>query len=72
MIIGKVLRQYRLLNELTHEELAQEIGITRAAVLRIEAGKDVGSDKIATLISWLFRTERPSAAAIAKARGESK
>lgn len=55
MKIGKILRQYRLLNELTHEKLAAEIGISRAAVLRIEAGKDVGSDKVATLIAWLFK-----------------
>lgn len=59
MKIGKILRQYRLLNDLTHEQLAKEIGIPRAAVLRIEAGNDVGSDKIATLIGWLFRSEKP-------------
>jgi transcriptional regulator with XRE-family HTH domain len=58
MRIGKILRQYRLLRELTHEELAEEIGISRASVLRIEAGKDVGSDKIATLIYWLFHSEK--------------
>lgn len=55
MKIGKILRQYRLLTEQTHQQLADEIGVSRASVLRIEAGKSIGAEKVAAIISWLFR-----------------
>lgn len=55
MKIGKMLRQYRLLTEQTHQQLADEVGVSRASILRMEAGKSVGADKVAAVISWLFR-----------------
>lgn len=40
--LGKALKYFRLEREMTQAQLAEFLGISRAGVARIEAGKEVG------------------------------
>lgn len=43
------LKKYRLLNNMTQEELAEKVGVRRETILRLEAGKYNPSLKLASL-----------------------
>lgn len=45
------LKKYRLLKDLTQEELAQRVGVRRETIMRLEAGKYNPSLKLAIDIS---------------------
>ncbi len=45
------LKKYRLLQELTQEQLAEQVGVRRETIMRLEAGKYNPSLKLAIDIS---------------------
>jgi len=49
------IKVYRAMNDLTQEDLAQAIGVTRQTILAIEKGKYVPSLDLAFRISRQFR-----------------
>lgn len=55
MKLGEVLKKYRLIKELTLRELAGEIGVSAATLLRLESGKAPDSRTLLLIINWLMR-----------------
>jgi transcriptional regulator with XRE-family HTH domain len=53
MKLGKVIRTYRLMQELTLRELGQEIGIGAATLMRIEKGHDPDGPTLVKVQAWL-------------------
>jgi transcriptional regulator with XRE-family HTH domain len=52
MKLGKVIRTYRLMQELTLRELGQEIGIGAATLMRIEKGHEPDGTTLAKVLAW--------------------
>jgi len=50
------LKKYRLLKELTQEQLAEKVGVRRDTIMRLEAGKYNPSLKLAIDISRVVET----------------
>ena len=50
------LKKYRLLKELTQEQLAEKVGVRRETIMRLEAGKYNPSWKLAIDISRVVET----------------
>ena len=50
------LKKYRLLKELTQEQLAEKVGVRRESIMRLEAGKYNPSLKLAIDISRVVET----------------
>jgi transcriptional regulator with XRE-family HTH domain len=57
MKLGKVIHKYRINNELTLRELAQEIGIGAATLMRLEQGRDPDGATLAKVLNWLLSSE---------------
>lgn len=53
MRLGRVIKVYRLHSELTMRELADEIGIGPATLMRIEHGQSPDGDTLVKVLSWL-------------------
>ena len=49
-------KKYRLLKELTQEQLAEKVGVRRETIMRLEAGKYNPSLKLAIDISRVVET----------------
>lgn len=52
MKLGKVIRTYRLMQELTLRELGKEIGIGAATLMRLEQGRDPDGPTLAKIWTW--------------------
>jgi len=50
------LKKYRLLQELTQEQLAEQVGVRRETIMRLEAGRYNPSLKLAIDISKAVNT----------------
>ncbi|MEG0153324.1 MAG: helix-turn-helix transcriptional regulator [Cellulosilyticaceae bacterium] len=50
------LKKYRLLKELTQEQLAEKVGVRRETIMRLEAGRYNPSLKLAIDISRIVET----------------
>lgn len=50
------LKKYRLLKDLTQEQLAEKVGVRRETIMRLEAGKYNPSLKLAIDISRVMET----------------
>ena len=50
------LKKYRLLKDLTQEQLAEKVGVRRETIMRLEAGKYNPSLKLAIDISRVLET----------------
>ena len=50
------LKKYRLLKDLTQEQLAEKVGVRRETIMRLEAGKYTPSLKLAIDISRVVET----------------
>ena len=50
------IKKYRLLKELTQEQLAEQVGVRRETIIRLEAGKYNPSLKLAVDISRVLKT----------------
>jgi transcriptional regulator with XRE-family HTH domain len=55
--LGKVLRKYRVISELTLRDVGKEIGIGAATLMRIEQGRVPDGDTLAKILVWLFKKE---------------
>lgn len=55
MRLGVVLRKYRIMEERTLRELGKEIGISAAAVLRIEQGRGCDAATFMKVLIWLTK-----------------
>ena len=53
MKLGKVIRTYRVVNELSLRALGQEIGISAATLMRIEQGLDPDGPTLVKVQAWL-------------------
>ena len=51
-----ILKKYRLLKDLTQEQLAEMVGVRRETIMRLEAGKYNPSVKLAIDISKAVNT----------------
>ena len=49
------LKKYRILQELTQEQLAEQVGVRRETIMRLEAGKYNPSLKLAIDISRVVK-----------------
>lgn len=52
--LGKVLKVYRLHSELTLRELANEVGIAAATLMRIEHGQVPDGATLFKVFTWLM------------------
>ena len=57
--IGKVIRKYRVTQEIDQKDLANEIGIKPAVLSRLESGKDASQETVLKIIIWLFSEQQP-------------
>lgn len=55
MNLGKVLRMYRLVNEIGFREFAKELKISAATLNRIEMGKSCSMEVSMKILYWLFK-----------------
>ena len=55
MIVGQLIRAYRLKNKIRLRTLALDIDIPHATLVRIERGEKVDGVTMRKLINWLFR-----------------
>ncbi len=53
--IGKLLRKWRLVNDLNLRVLSKEIGIGTATLMRIEHGQSCDQGTMMKLLNWLFK-----------------
>lgn len=56
-MIKSNLKVYRAMHDLTQEDLAEKIGITRQTVIAIESGKYLPSLSLAFKIAKLFKVK---------------
>lgn len=54
MKLGAVMRRYRVTNELTLREVAKEIGIGAATLMRLEQGRVPDGETLARVLAWLM------------------
>ncbi len=54
--IVNLVRQHRLMSEMTQQELADRVGVTRQTILSIEKGKYTPSVALALSIAEVFDT----------------
>jgi transcriptional regulator with XRE-family HTH domain len=67
MKLGKVIRKYRVTNELTLREVSKEIGIGAATLMRLERGHEPDGSTLAKIIAWLCVDEGKNGS---KSKGE--
>ena len=51
--LGRVLRRYRLMEELSLRSLGKQIGMSASTLLRIERGHDPSGRVLAAIFRWL-------------------
>ena len=54
MKLGKLLNNYRQINNITVRELAREIGISIATISRLENNKDIYASTMKKIMVWMF------------------
>lgn len=59
MILGVVIKKYRLMMELDLRSLGKEIGISASTLMRLEMGHDPDYRTFKKVLDWLSR-ERPA------------
>ena len=55
MMIGKLMRIYRSVNDFAVRRMAKEIGISAATLSRIERGNQMDAKTMIKLMNWLFK-----------------
>lgn len=53
--LGRCLRAYRLLNEVTIRQLAKELGLSTATAMRIEHGYAMDGVNLLKVFNWMAR-----------------
>lgn len=61
MRLGKVIRRWRLAEDLTLKEAAELMDIAPSILHRMEHGKSVHDNSLASVLSWLMSKENPMA-----------
>ncbi len=54
MRLGKILKAYRMHNEMSQRDLAKETGISYPTICRIEQGRSIDADTLRHVINWLM------------------
>lgn len=54
MMLGEVLRSYRLHKELSQRDLAPRIGISYPSLHRIEHGQSIDAKTLMLVLNWLM------------------
>jgi transcriptional regulator with XRE-family HTH domain len=57
MRIGKILRKWRIVNELSIKDVAGSIGLAPSTLFKIENDAPVDAPTLMRLINWLTETE---------------
>lgn len=57
MKLGKVLRQYRRMNDLSLRDQAKVFGIGAATLMRIEQGMDFDGKTLAKILNWILSND---------------
>ena len=55
MILGKVIHKYRVASEITIRDFCKALGISRATLVRIEAGREASAESLRRIFLWLLR-----------------
>jgi transcriptional regulator with XRE-family HTH domain len=53
MKLGKVIRTYRVVNELALRDLGKQIGIGAATLMRLEQGREPDGSTLAKVLAWM-------------------
>lgn len=56
--LGKVLKKYRMMSELTLRDVAYEMGISAPTLMRIESGSVPDGETLMAVFNWLMLKER--------------
>jgi transcriptional regulator with XRE-family HTH domain len=54
MKIGLIIRKYRVFSELTQINLANEIGISKSTLSRLESGEEMDGATLGKVLVWLL------------------
>jgi transcriptional regulator with XRE-family HTH domain len=54
MKIGLIIRKYRIFSELTQINLANEIGISKSTLSRLESGEEMDGATLGKVLVWLL------------------
>lgn len=57
MIISKMVRLYRATSDKDQKAIAEDIGIPRITLSRLESGKIIGQQPTIKIMVWLFKDE---------------
>ena len=68
MMLGAVVKCYRVTNEMTLRQIGAEIGISAATLMRLEQGRDPDGATLAKVLTWLFQSENGNAVPRGKSR----
>lgn len=55
MILGRVIKKYRLMSEKNLRDMAAEIGVSPATLMRIEHGRSIDAATLVVLLNWLTK-----------------
>lgn len=58
MKIGKLLKIYLDINEISYREFANEINMSHSTVSRVIEGKQIDTENTIKLINWLLQKEK--------------
>lgn len=58
--LGKALRAYRFMSEMSQKDIAAEIGIPASSLCRAERGKELSQEAFVKLLAWFGREPTPS------------
>jgi transcriptional regulator with XRE-family HTH domain len=58
MKLGYVLKRYRVISELSLRDLASEIGVGAATLMRLEQGRVPDGETLAKILIWLLIKEK--------------
>lgn len=62
-MIRKLLILYRMVNNISHRKMADDIGINHNAYFRIEKGQPVEQKTFIKVLAWLFTETQPTESA---------
>ncbi len=52
--LGKMLRLYRMVRNLTLRDMAPQVGISHATLMRIETGQAIDAETLLKLWTWML------------------
>lgn len=58
MKLGTVIKKYRVMSELTMRDVAKEVGIGAATLMRLEKGHSPDGATLAKILAWLLSEKK--------------